>query len=822
MECLQLTQNQNIKEQIPDYQNQEQIFHRKERIITDTITDLSKFELAQSEKFLGCQDNYGISENQAQGIALKRSKLQACLNETEAFALTTEQKRLKRLKSKMQFIESEQKRTQDSKLKLAEKIKKGTFDQIKIEDSKLDIGISKCMISQDMIKGYLEELQISDVNIFFSAQFDDQTPFISEQVKLLKDLQILQWNQIFSMNIKKGAEVLIIKLYINTQIHGNIQIDEFQVQISKFLTKLMDQKLSKLTYETQNQTQIILMLKWRYDDTKQKYLELQKRLQKIQVVQRNYKQKLEEAENSSQLQNIKRDHSQETLYSINLDQQQSQLLNDTQNSKFLTGLIRPLSQIESAPKIKKKVLARKSQSRSRVDSKLDQTILSNSKISQQNYDDLISSRISPFKFALGKSIQNSPDNTVRARNQQQISLNSSGIEVNTQEQQQIQLMDQRHQALQNKKSQPKISGFTINLKNLKEKTKQVMEQLKQSSPRGPIKVFEKKPKESQNDMQSYLDQDISRISSDQFPMEVSSDKKNDSNFQISQSQINESRSEYRDTSPGDTVNQSQISLNSQDPSKKFALKKQRNQSGVGASSSIDSILRQHNNTITVAKTTIPQNILPNNISFVQDSANIQKHFTFNSDQKLDHQDSIGKNIDSSKQRVQDYNDDEFFYQKQENLDSISEFELKSSIAQSDCSPISIPQLDKSMPSKISSTTDQSSFNQANPIMMSPDKLNMFYLMRGSPNLFNLSLMKNAQSQKEVQNDVNSSPYFNNNGKDINQKQSSKNQNQNITSHHNIPRKTAHQQNANKIVEKVQVADSKQSSRSISSFFKGFF
>eukprot|EP00347_Sterkiella_histriomuscorum_P017485 403349179 len=455
------------------------------------------------------------------------------LDDSKIYTSTFDEKKFKKLREKFELIEKELKKAINRQIELSEKLKKGNFSEIKIEQSSITFGLSKCLVTNNCLEEAFKELGLQQAQAFFTGQIQIEQELdncqssdylISDMKDITSNTKLIEWNQMLTFTLQSGLEQILSQLFIKSQAHGAIYFDKLTIELDNLLPKLMDQTMKKLTYQSEKGLMFEIYIKWKYDDTKQKLIESQIKVRKLRELKDKHTKILNDYEQLAiQHKSIKRESIPRLLLSNNF-------------SSF-----HPKSNIESAENsARKKPLARKSHSR--LGQRLDGSVgISQSRLS--GYEDLvISGNNSPARLTIGQSIQNSPDgaskifglkqdgsNVLNEYGFQQISLincqkgllnNLEQIEEEKQlkldhklqrkfgplQEKQVRALS-KEQFIKNRSSisdqKDKSSQFLINLKTLKEQTKNqktkyngissvspILQNKKEENKRGPIKVYQ--------------------------------------------------------------------------------------------------------------------------------------------------------------------------------------------------------------------------------------------------------------------------------------------------------------------------------------------
>ncbi|CDW88148.1 UNKNOWN [Stylonychia lemnae] len=219
--------------------------------------------------------------------------------------------KIKRLEIKRAQLEKELHKQLLQQQLLGARLQKRAFQDIKIENSKLDIGIARCYINKNLLNPHLEKEKLKEFEMFYQIEvlgnqvFPDEVRknqlFNSERIQIKGQAQIIQWNQTFTINLVEGLEKLQIKICLFSIVMGKLQIETLDLDIDKLLPKLMDQKIKQMPFVTKNECAFEIILKWRYDDTKQKHKEISRRIIKIRQVLDDYHRQIQDAINENSI-----------------------------------------------------------------------------------------------------------------------------------------------------------------------------------------------------------------------------------------------------------------------------------------------------------------------------------------------------------------------------------------------------------------------------------------------------------------------------------------------------------------------------------------
>eukprot|EP00347_Sterkiella_histriomuscorum_P009261 403341885 len=298
------------------------------------------------------------------------------MNFTNNFQMVQRQQfKAKRLEEKRQQLEKELHKCIVQQQIYSNKLQQRTSQDIKIENSKLDIGLARCFINRNIMSKYLSQDKAEEAEVFYALEVrtPDNGPSINNQDNVVKiqrfesdkitmksQSQLLQWNQTFTVNLEQGLETISLKVYMFSITLGNIEIEKLEIQIDNQLPKLMDQKIKQVPFITEKECAFEIIVKWRYDDTKQKFQEISKRIRKIRQMLEQYTKRVNDAvsENSPVVNQAKSNFDRQLEYGF------VEIYNATPH--FSNGQMKKEQNTDeySTTGQKKKVLARLTSSRS--------------------------------------------------------------------------------------------------------------------------------------------------------------------------------------------------------------------------------------------------------------------------------------------------------------------------------------------------------------------------------------------------------------------------------------------------------------------------
>lgn len=104
--------------------------------------------------------------------------------------------------------------------------------EIKVKDSKIDIGLSKLILNNKMLQKCLHQQASKQLQLFYEIRFDDgKQRFRSEQLDENSIQNIMEWSQTFSFELHTGFEKMSIILIISSIVLGEVEVDRLKIDM---------------------------------------------------------------------------------------------------------------------------------------------------------------------------------------------------------------------------------------------------------------------------------------------------------------------------------------------------------------------------------------------------------------------------------------------------------------------------------------------------------------------------------------------------------------------------------------------------------------
>jgi len=73
---------------------------------------------------------------------------------------------------------------------------------------------------------------------------------------------------------------------------GKVEVEAQELEVERLLPKLLDQRMAKIPFVTENGYALEVIMKWRHDETHLKFVEISKRISKIRQVIEKYDKRI--------------------------------------------------------------------------------------------------------------------------------------------------------------------------------------------------------------------------------------------------------------------------------------------------------------------------------------------------------------------------------------------------------------------------------------------------------------------------------------------------------------------------------------------------
>jgi hypothetical protein len=98
--------------------------------------------------------------------------------------------------------------------------------EVKVKNSKIDIGLSKLFMNKQHMDNILNQQDPKTLEIFYDVNLGGTQYFQSDWMTDRQIQTLMEWNQTFAFQLETGTEKVNIRLVLTSLILGEVVIDQ--------------------------------------------------------------------------------------------------------------------------------------------------------------------------------------------------------------------------------------------------------------------------------------------------------------------------------------------------------------------------------------------------------------------------------------------------------------------------------------------------------------------------------------------------------------------------------------------------------------------